>query len=232
MQEDDYDDYADAFAEGVPVPGPEAGPRDDEPGPPLREEPDRGDASALARLLTPILGRPLAGAVAWIVETAVLLVAAFLLAQVVRTYVVQPYIIPTGSMQPTIAISDRVLVNKFIYRFDSPQPGQVVVFTDPTGETPALIKRVVAVAGQTVDLREGTVYVDGQALDEPYTHAKPSDPGSVPMPFTVPEGRIWLMGDNRTNSKDSRWIGAQPVSAVLGQAFAIYWPVERIGPLD
>lgn len=171
------------------------------------------------------------GTLRWILETIGLLLAAFLLAQVVRTYVVQPFVIPTGSMEPTIAIEDRVLVNKFILRFRSPERGDVVVFEDTSGETPALIKRVIAVAGQTVDLSDGRVVVDGVPLDEPYTYGKASEPGAVALPVTVPEGQVWLMGDNRPNSKDSRWIGPQPIDIIEGVAFATYWPPDRIGGL-
>lgn len=215
---------------GIPTIEPARAP-DEDPSADEGDAPHAKETSALTRWLTPVLGPTGAGAVAWIVETALLLAAAFLLAQVVRTYVVQPYVIPTGSMEPTIAIQDRVLVNKFVYRFRDPRPGEVVVFTDPSGETPALIKRVIAVGGQTVELSEGSVVVDGQVLDEPYTHGKPSELGNVALPFTVPEGQIWLMGDNRVNSKDSRWIGAQPLTEVQGLAFATYWPPDRIGAL-
>ncbi len=171
------------------------------------------------------------GALRWILETVLLLAAAFVLAQLVRTYVVQPFVIPTGSMEPTIAISDRVLVNKFAYRFREPEPGDIVVFDDPTGETPALIKRVVAVPGQTIDIRDGIVTVDGVAFDEPYVHGKETDPGGVGLPYTVGPGEVWLMGDNRPNSKDSRWLGAQPFAALRGVAFATYWPLDRLGGL-
>lgn len=171
------------------------------------------------------------GTLRWLLETVLLLAAAFVLAQVVRTYVVQPFVIPTGSMEPTIAISDRVLVNKFLYRFQDPVPGDIVVFDDPTGETPALIKRVIAVPGQTVDIRDGQVLIDGTPIDEPYVHGKDTAPGGVALPYTVAEGEVWLMGDNRPNSKDSRWLGPQPFTALRGVAFATYWPMERIGGL-
>lgn len=173
-----------------------------------------------------------AGFVRWLFETLLLLGAAFLLAQGVRTYVVQPYVIPTGSMEPTIMAHDRVLVNRFVYRFGSPAHGDVVVFRDPTGETPALLKRVIATGGETIDVRGRKVVRDGLPLDEPYTHDLPSTPGAVALPITIPEGQLWLMGDNRTNSKDSRWIGPQPVSSVAGKAFFVYWPPEHFGPLD
>lgn len=197
--------------------------------------PGAEDATGLAEDTVPHEERPRegggGGTLRWILETVFLLAAAFLLAQGVRAYVVQPFVIPTGSMEPTIAIEDRVLVNKFIYRLRDVQPGDVVVFDDPTGDTPALIKRVIAVAGQTVDVRDGRVYVDDVALDEPYTHDRRTEAGTIPLPTTVPEGQVWVMGDNRPNSKDSRFLGAQPVTAVQGQAFGVYWPIERIGGL-
>lgn len=170
-----------------------------------------------------------------IVELLGTLLVAFLIAQVVRTWVIQPFVIPTGSMIPTIQLQDQVLVNKFIYRFESPKRGDIVVVDDPTGEVPILIKRVVAVGGQTVDLRDGRVVIDGTPIDEPYTHGLPSAPlpGSpVSFPVRIPQGSVWLMGDNRPQSKDSRFFGPVALSAVHGRAFLTYWPVSRIGGLE
>ncbi len=166
-------------------------------------------------------------------EFVVMLVAAFALAWLIRTFLVEPYRIPSGSLIPTIEIGDQVLVNKLIYRFGSPQYKDIVVLDDPTGETPMLIKRVIAVGGQTVDLVGGKVVVDGVALDEPYTHGQPSLPGDprITYPLTLPAGTVWVMGDNRTQSKDSRWLGPRPVSSVHGKAFVIYWPPARWGAL-
>jgi signal peptidase I len=158
-------------------------------------------------------------------------VLAFALASGIRTFVVQPYVIPTGSMIPTIEIGERVLANKFVYRFSTPQPGDVVVFDDPTGTVPTLIKRVVAVGGQTIDILDGAVYVDGKKLDEPYTYGKQTEAGDVLLPLKIPEGEVWLMGDNRTNSHDARWFGAQPASIIKGKAFLRYWPLNRIAGL-
>jgi signal peptidase I len=173
--------------------------------------------------------------VRWLIETAVLVGLAFLLAQGIKTYVVQPYIVPTGSMIPTIELRDRVLAEKISYRFRDPRQGEIVVFQNPDSSDPVakiLIKRVIAVGGQTVDLADGKVYVDGQPLAEPYVHGKVSDPGTVPMPVEVPTGYVWLMGDNRPNSGDSRFFGPQPVSAVDGRAFFTYWPPSRMGKLE
>ncbi len=169
----------------------------------------------------------------WLVETILLVLAAFLLAQGIKTFIVQPFVIPTGSMIPTIEINDRVLAEKITYRFiRGPQYKDIVVFDDPTGAHPQLIKRVIAVGGQTVDIRNGAVYVDGDKLNEPYVHGARTDPGTVPLPVKIPQGYVWLMGDNRPNSGDSRFIGAQPISAIRGRAVWTYWPLARFGPLD
>ncbi len=167
----------------------------------------------------------------WLLELVVMVAIAFALATVIRTYVVQPYVIPTGSMIPTIEISDRVLANKFVYFFSKPQAGDIVVFDDPTGQKETLIKRVIAVEGQTVDVDGGRVYVDGEPLDEPYTHGKRTEPQVVPLPYTVPPGHIWVMGDNRTNSTDSRTFGPVPLRRVHGKAVLRIWPLARFGTL-
>jgi signal peptidase I len=167
----------------------------------------------------------------WLGELVLMVVLAFALATGIRTFVIQPYVIPTGSMIPTIGIGERVLANKFIYRFGTPQVGDVVVFDDPTGTVPTLIKRVVAVGGQTIDIHDGAVYIDGVKLDEPYTHGKPTEPGDVLLPLKIPAGQVWLMGDNRTNSHDARWFGAQPAEIIHGRAFVRYWPLNRFTSL-
>jgi signal peptidase I len=167
----------------------------------------------------------------WLAELALMVVLAFALASGIRTFVIQPYVIPTGSMIPTIEIGERVLANKFIYRFSEPKPGDVVVFDDPTDTVPTLIKRVIAVGGQELDIRDDGVYIDGKKLDEPYTYGKPTEPGDVVLPITIPEGEVWLMGDNRTNSHHARWFGPQPVSIIRGRAFLRYWPFNRIAGL-
>jgi len=169
--------------------------------------------------------------VRWLAELVVMVGLAFLLATGIRAFVVQPYVVPSGSMIPTIEIQDRVIANKFIYRFTEPEAGDIVVLDDPTGTVPTLIKRVVATGGQTVDLQDGVVLVNGVALDEPYTHGLPSDPMVQEMPYAVPEGSVWLMGDNRTNSADSRVFGAVPLSEVKGKAIFRFWPLDRLGGL-
>jgi signal peptidase I len=171
-----------------------------------------------------------------IIEFVATIAIAFLVAQAVRTWVVQPYVVPTGSMLPTIQLGDQVLANKFVFRFRSPQKGDIVVFDNPMpqpGEE-TLIKRVIAVGGQSVDVKGGKVLIDGVALDEYYTYGQPSDKlanSRIEFPVNIPQGYLWLMGDNRTSSQDSRYFGPVAISAVHGQAFFTYWPLSRFGIL-
>lgn len=166
--------------------------------------------------------------------TILIVVVLFFL---LRTFVFQSYDIPSGSMEDTIQTGDFVFSEKVTYYFSSPQRGDIVTFIDPEIPSRTLIKRVIATEGQTVDLRDGRVYVDGVAQDEPYTGGKPSYPlnsasgADVSYPYTVPEGEMWVMGDNRTSSQDSRYFGSVPVSSVTGKAVFKYWPIESIGPL-
>jgi signal peptidase I len=171
--------------------------------------------------------------VRWLIETALLILLAFALAQGIKMFLVQPFVIPTGSMEPTIAIGNRVLAEKLTFRFSrQPAYGDIVVFDDPNGQHPQLIKRVIATAGQTVDVKDGAVYVDGKRLVEPYVHGKRSELGTIAMPVKIPEGDVWLMGDNRPNSGDSRFFGPVAVSQIKGHAVWTYWPPSEFGNLD
>lgn len=173
-----------------------------------------------------------------LVEFLVMLLVAFGLVVVVQRFIVQPFKIPSGSMVPTIPIGDYILSEKVTYHMHGPEPGDIITFEDPMDEGTVLIKRCIATEGQAVELVGGVVYVDGVALDEPYTEGKPSLPlsptygnMSITYPYTVPEGHVWVMGDNRTNSADSRYFGAVPVSSVSGRAFFVYWPPNEFGTL-
>ena len=156
-----------------------------------------------------------------------------------RTFVFVPYEIPSGSMEETIKTGDMVFSEKVTYYMREPQPGDIVTFDDPEVANRTLIKRVIALGGQTVDLQDGHVVVDGVVLDEPYTLGKESYPLNrtaagvdISFPYTVPEGSVWVMGDNRTSSQDSRYFGAIPVSSITGRAALIYWPVNDFGLLS
>ena len=146
--------------------------------------------------------------------------------------------VPSGSMEGTIMTGDRVYAEKVSYLFRDPEPGDIVTFQDPEIPGRVLIKRCIAVGGQTVDLVDGRVVVDGVALDEPYTRGLPSEPlktalgVEVSYPYTVPAGHLWVMGDNRTNSNDSRYFGAIDEDTLTGRAALVYWPFSNFGLLD
>ena len=141
-----------------------------------------------------------------------------------------------ASMEKTIMTGDRVLAEKVSYYLRDPEPGDIVMFEDPEIPGRLLLKRCIAVGGQTVDINDedGLVYVDGVALSEPYTRGLPSYTlaSDVSYPYTVPEGYLWMMGDNRTNSQDSRFFGAIPVSSVTGRGALVYWPLNDFSLLD
>ena len=154
-----------------------------------------------------------------------------------RTFVFQAYEIPSGSMEETIMPGDMVFSEKVTYYFNEPQPGDIVTFQDPEIPSRILIKRIIATGGQTVDLVDGKVVVDGVTLNEPYTDGLPSYPLTpvygtrIEYPYKVPEGKLWVMGDNRTNSQDSRYFGPIDEATVTGRAVLIYWPLDQIGLL-
>jgi signal peptidase I len=159
-----------------------------------------------------------------------LLVAFVLVFGVVRPFIVAAYWVPTESMVPTLLVGDRVFANKFIYRFAEPERGDIVVFEDVEGGEDDLIKRVVAVAGDRVRVNAGVLKVDGEVQEEPYV--KPQFPdGNIYGPKNVPEGYVFVMGDNRGNSADSRVFGLLPVENIEGEAFVRFWPLSRIGLL-
>ena len=170
------------------------------------------------------MGEKLKGVLEWVV----VLVAAVVIAFLFGAFVAEVYIVPSGSMLETIQEGDRLVGEKVSFHFREPEAGEVVTFDDPIQPGTTLIKRVIATEGQTVDLRDGVLYIDGLAQDEDYTLGKPSEPLQTPYgityPYTVPDGCIWVMGDNRTNSKDSRYFGAVPVSNVTSRATFIFWP--------
>lgn len=155
----------------------------------------------------------------------------------IRTYVVEPFEVPSASMEDTIMTGDMVFAEKVSYHFSEPQAGGIVVFSDPQIPSRVLIKRVIATGGQTVDFADGVVYIDGVAQNEPYALGKSypltTTAGNVSLsyPYTVPEGEVWVMGDNRENSSDSRYFGAVDVDTVFGKALVVYWPINHIGVL-
>lgn len=150
-----------------------------------------------------------------------------------RTFVFQAYQIPSGSMEDTIQIGDMVFSEKITYYTREAERGDIITFEDPETPSRVLIKRVVATEGETITLVDGKVFVDGVALAEPYTNGLPSNPlnSNITYPYTVPADCLWVMGDNRTNSSDSRFFGAIKESSVTGKALMVYWPLQNIGIL-
>ena len=146
----------------------------------------------------------------------------------------KPYIVLSDSMQSEFEVGD-IAVSRAVDPA-ALQPGDIVTFQDPEIPGRILIKRCIAVGGQTVDINDedGLVYVDGVALAEPYTDGRPTYtlPSAVTYPYTVPDGMMWMMGDNRTNSQDSRFFGAIPVSSVTGRGALVYWPLNDFSLLD
>lgn len=167
------------------------------------------------------------------VEWVAVIIGALVVALVVKTFLIQAFYIPSESMVPTLQVGDRVLVNKQSYRSGDIERGDVVVFDRPGGPGPDgikdLIKRVVALPGETVEGRDGHVYIDGRQLDEPYL--PPGTRTSSFGPEPIPEGHVWVMGDNRGASDDSRRFKAVPVDDVVGRAFVIIWPISEFGTL-
>jgi signal peptidase I len=169
-------------------------------------------------------------ALRWVIEVVVIVAAAFVLALLVQAFIVKPFAIPSPSMENTLQEGDRVLVNRLVYHFHPPRRGDVIVFHPPgrVGSDP-FIKRVVAVAGDTIAVHDGMLYVNGMAQDESYVKEHPIE-GDYPE-TEIASGYVWAMGDNRNNSGDSRVFGPVPLNAIMGEAFAKYWPISRIGGL-
>ncbi len=160
----------------------------------------------------------------------ILLVSFVLVFGFVRPFVVEAFWIPSASMVPTLKYGDRVLVNKFIYRFTEPQRGDIIVFKSVEGDGQDLIKRVVGVPGDEIAVRGGTLFVNGEPPKEPYVNKKYPD-RSFYAPTTVPKDHVFAMGDNRANSQDSRVFGPVPEKNIEGEAFLRFWPPDRIGGL-
>src|SRR5918998_1959641 len=148
----------------------------------------------------------------------------------VRPFVMEAFWIPSGSMIPTLQINDRVLVNKFIYRFTEPERGDIVVFESVDDPETDLIKRVVGLPGDKIAVRSGRLIVNGKPQQEPYTNKKFPD-RSFFAATPVPKNHVFVMGDNRANSSDSRVFGPLPKKNIEREAFLRFWPLGRIGLL-
>jgi len=169
---------------------------------------------------------------AWWRENIESLVWAVGLALVIRTFIMAPFKIPSGSMRPTLLEGDRIMVNKFIYRFREPQRGDIIVFRYPNDPKRPFIKRLVGVSGDTVEIHEGRLMVNGKLLDHPdmfrtnhyYNYGSY---GQVQQPMTVPGASFYVLGDNSASSHDSRFWGFVPRRLLIGRAICIFWPPTR-----
>ena len=168
-----------------------------------------------------------------VVAAATAILPALLVIVALRVLAVGLYRVPTESMEPSIRVGDCIVGEKLSYRVRCPRAGEVVTFESPEEPHITLVKRVVAVGGQTVDVADGTLYVDGQPVWEPYACDRScvGEDSEVTYPHIVREGCVWVMGDNRENSRDSRWFGDVPASCVSSRVVLTYWPPERVGPM-
>ncbi|MDP9296001.1 MAG: signal peptidase I [Actinomycetota bacterium] len=197
------------------------------------------------------------GILGFLKELPVLVVLAFVLALLIKTFLIQAFYIPSQSMEPTLLPGDRVLVNKIGTHFGTPQRGDIIVFENPhpteqphrnavsaffhwVGEglglaTPPnedFIKRVIGLPGDTVEVKQGVTYVNGKALVEPYIHLSAEQKKHMQPygPYKVPPNDLFVLGDNRLNSNDSRFeLGPVPMDKVIGKAFVTIWPPSRLG---
>jgi signal peptidase I len=190
----------------------------------------------------------------FLIELPILVLIALVVAVLIKTFLVQAFWIPSGSMIHTLEINDRVLVNKLSYLFGDPERGDVVVFDPPFGveeeaepllkaivrniaeslglQTPAvedLIKRVIAVGGEEIEITDNQVLIDGVPVDEPYLDESVFMPDFGPV--QVPQGAVFVMGDNRPRSQDSRRFGSIETDSIVGRAFVRVWPFDRWGGL-
>ena len=147
----------------------------------------------------------------------------------VRPVIAAPFYVGSESMVPTLMVWDRVLINKLAYDFAEPQRGDIVLFESLEGGEEPLIKRVVGLPGDTLEVRAGTLYVNGRRQREPYVNCRFRNLQPPYGPIEVPEGHYFMMGDNRGNSADSRVFGPVPEENLIGEALFRFWPPGRIG---
>jgi signal peptidase I len=172
------------------------------------------------------------------------IVIAFILAMFIRTFIIQAFKIPTGSMRPTLLEGDAILVNKFIYgakipftdwsfpAVRQPRRGDVIVFIYPNEPKKDFIKRMIGLGKDSVEIKNGTVYINDKPLEEPLFNQKyyynRGEYGAIGKKILVPDNCFFVLGDNSASSQDSRYWGFVPKKNVLGKALIIYWPLNRI----
>ena len=168
-----------------------------------------------------------------VVEWVAIIVGALAVALIVKTFLIQAFFIPSLSMFPTLDEGDRVLVNKLSYKLHDVNRGDLVVFERPKGQPESeikdLIKRVIALPGETIEAREGTVYIDGKQLEEDYL-VEGVTTENLPRQ-KIPAGHVFVMGDNRSDSSDSRVFGSIEEDTIVGRAFVRVWPIPQLSLL-
>ncbi len=181
------------------------------------------------------MSRPPFGRLIEVVETLVLTLVIFL---VIQNFVAQPYEVQQPSMEQSFEPGDYVLVDKLTPRFDDYSRGDVIIFAPPPGfaeggTTTPFIKRVIGLPGDTVSIHEGKVWVNGVAIDEPYVYeGQPTDPPAGQTTWVIPAGELFVLGDHRAVSEDSRVFGFIQKSSVIGRAWLRYWPFSAFGILQ
>jgi len=166
----------------------------------------------------------------WFVDTVESIVVAGVMALIIRTYVLQTSIVPSGSMIPTLMINDRLFVNKFIYYFTDPERGDIVVFRSPMNDGKDYVKRCIGMPGDVLEVRHGVVYINNKELILPGINIQKDD--SFFGPIFIPTGHYVMLGDNRSNSFDSRYWGFVKRDDVLGEALFTFWPFSRMRVLN
>jgi signal peptidase I len=157
------------------------------------------------------------------------IVPALIIALLIHLFLAQATRVYGQSMEPNLHEDQRLVIEKVSYRLHGPRRGDVVILHDPAGSSELLIKRVVALAGEQVTVGQGRVYIDGDALGEPYLTQETMGPERT---WTVPPLSVFVMGDNRVASRDSRTFGAVRIGDVVGHAVFRYWPLNRFGPVE
>jgi len=168
----------------------------------------------------------------WIREIVETIVIALVLAFLIRTFVVQTFWIPSGSMEPTLLVGDRIMAYKLFYGIDDVKRGDIIIFKFPLDPHKDFVKRVIGLPGDTVEIRDKKVYINGKRLIEPYAvhldRWNMGFPRDEYGPVKVPSGSLFVLGDNRDSSEDSRYWGYVPQKNIIGEVFLIYWPPWRV----
>ncbi len=163
-------------------------------------------------------------------DVAESLLIAVVLALVIRLFIFQPFYIPSGSMEPTLLIDDRIIVSKVAYYFSEPQRGDVIVFKYPRDPERVFVKRLIGRGGESVAIKDNHLYINNELIQEDYL---PNVGSYVDFgPVQIPENKYFVLGDNRTNSDDSRVWGSLEEELLIGKAVAVYWPMDRIGGIE